>query len=434
LCLTGLDVVTNQPEALPASHAHTARWPSARALTIWVCLAIGVVIGAISFAGRMVDAPEMPVARVARKDVSDWIATNGKVEPTEPHVIVARLDSFVREVSVAEGTLAAPDQLLLTLDSTELRAQLAHAREEQLAAQEQMRIAIAGGNAEELARLEGDMHRTDAELVKLGRDRESLQRLVEKQAATPDELAQAALALERAQAERQFLVRKRGDLQQRAGFDARRTGLLAERARQTILSLEEQLRSTQVAAPVAGTVYSLPVRVGQHVRIGDSLAEVADLRHLRVRAFIDEPELGSVGVGQAVLITWDALAGRSWAGRIVQVPKTVVPRGGRSVGEVLCSVDNDDMTLLPNINVDVRVRKQVRPHALTVPRAAVKVAGEDRYVFLVKDHRLQRQLVTVGIASTSEYEVLKGLSEGDLVALAGETEPRDGMTVRSIAR
>jgi hypothetical protein len=110
--------------------------------------------------------------------------------------------------------LASPGQLLLTLDAAEIRAQLAHTREEQLAAQEHRRIAIAGGNAEELARLEGDLHRTDAELVKLGRDRDSQRRPVEKQAATPDELAQVALALERATAERQFFVRKCGDLQQ----------------------------------------------------------------------------------------------------------------------------------------------------------------------------------------------------------------------------
>jgi RND family efflux transporter MFP subunit len=295
-------------------------------------------------------------------------------------------------------------------------------------------MALAGGDAGELARLEGDLNRTDAELVKLGRDRDALQRLVEKQAATPDELSQVTLSLERAKAERQFLIRKHDGLRQRASVDARRADLLAERARQTILSLEEQLRSTQVAAPVAGTIYSLPVRVGQRVQIGDSVAEVADLTHVRVRAFIDEPELGSVGVGQAVLITWDALAGRSWAGHTMQVPKSVVPRGGRSVGEVLCSVDNDDMKLLPNINVDVRVRTQVRASAVTVPRSAVRVAGERRYVFLVKDHRIERQPITVGIAGTSEYEVLQGLSEGDLVALPGEVEPRDGMAVRSAVR
>ena len=75
---------------------------------------------------------------------------------------------------------------------------------------------------------------------------------------------------------------------------------------------------------MAGTLYSLPVKVGQHVRTGDSLAEVADLTLVRVRAFIDEPELGSVEPGQAVVVTWDALAGRSWSARTLTVPRAAV--------------------------------------------------------------------------------------------------------------
>jgi HlyD family secretion protein len=328
----------------------------------------------------------------------------------------------------------AAGQPVLTLDATELRAQLARAREEELAAEERMRIANAGGNAEEQARLESDVRRTDAERLKLGRDRDALQRLVGRQAATLEDLAEASMAFERADAERQFLERKRDDLQQRARVDARRASLVAEQSRQTMRLLEDQLQSTAVAAPVAGTVYSVAVKVGQHVRIGDVLAEVADLHQVRVRAFIDEPELGSVGVGQEVLITWDALPGRSWAGRTERVPKAVVPRAGRSVAEVLCAVGNDDVRLLPNINVDVRLRQQSRSHVVAVPRAAVRAAGEERYVFLVRDRRLERRPIAVGIAGTSEYEVLEGLSEGDFVALPGDMALRDGMRVGSVIR
>jgi multidrug efflux pump subunit AcrA (membrane-fusion protein) len=181
-------------------------------------------------------------------------------------------------------------------------------------------------------------------------------------------------------------------------------------------------------------VYRLPVRPGEHVRLGDTLAELADLGRVRVRAFIDEPELGSILSGQDVLIAWDALPGRSWTGRTMQVPASVVQRGGRSVGEVLCSVDNRDMKLLPNVNVDVRVRTSNRPMALTVPRAAVRGSDRTRYVFVVRDSRLHQQPVSLGISSTSDYEVLNGLSESDRVALGVDTEARDGMVVRSTAR
>jgi len=393
-----------------------------------------VVAVGFAFSANSAGAPEVTVAAVVRKDLSTWISSNGRVEPIDPQLAVGRMDTFVRSVFVTEGAAVVLGQPLIALDDTDLRAQLARAREEYVAAQEQVRATNSDSGARELDRIEADLQRMDAELTKLRTDRSSLQRLVDRQAATRDELAQATVALDQAEAEREFLTRRRADLRQRAGAETQRAGFKAEQARQTILTLEEQLRSTQVVAAASATVYRLPVKRGGYVHTGDTLAELADLGRVRVRAFIDEPELGSILSGEEVLITWDALPGRSWEGRITQVPASVVPRGGRSVGEVLCSVDNRDRKLLPNINVDVRVRTSSRPRALAVPRSAVRGSDRTRYVFVVRDSRLRQQPVNLGISSTSDYEVLEGLAEGERVALGAGAEARDGMVVRSIAR
>lgn len=405
-----------------------------RNVMLWLGAGIAVAATAVSFGARSDDARDVPVAVVARKDVSAWISSNGKVEPSDPQVVVARFDTLIRDVFVTEGAAVSVGQRLLTLDATELHAALARTREEYLGAQEQMQSAKDGGRESELARAEGDLARTDARLTKLRSDRDVLQRLADNRAVTRDELAEATVALQQAESERVFLARREASARQHATSDAERAVFLAERARQTILALEDQLRSADVVATRAGTVYHLPARAGQYVRIGDTLAEIADLHAVRVRAFIDEPELGSIGAGQDVVIARDALTGRSWTGRTEQMPTSVVPRGGRSVGEVLCSVDNADMKLLPNVNVDVRVRTAVRSHALTVPRSAVHAAGDTRYVFVVRDGRLRQQPISVGVASASEYEVIRGLSEGDVVALGNEPDRHDGLVVRSAGR
>jgi HlyD family secretion protein len=405
-----------------------------RARMLWIGAGLTLIGAVVSFATSSGNAPAVAVTAVTRKDLNTGISSDGKVEPIDPQVAVARTDTFVRDVFVTEGTAVAAGQRLLALNDADLRAQLARTREEYVAAQLQVRAMNTAGGAQELARIEADLQRTSVEWSKLRRDRDSMQRLVDRQAATGDELAQATVALEQADAERVFLERRRAALQQRADSEVERAGLMAERARQTIRLLEEQLRSTEVVAVAAGVVYRLPARLGQHVQVGDTLAELADLRRVRIRAFIDEPELGSIEAGQPVLIAWDALTGRSWDGRTTQVPKSVVLRGGRSVGEVLCSVDNPDVKLLPNVNVDVRVRTGSRPRALVVPRSAVRASGRTRYVFVVSDGRLHRQSLTLGISSASEYEVLDGLSEGDIVALGGDTDARDGMPVRGTAR
>src|SRR5260370_38519080 len=108
---------------------------------------------------------------------------------------------------------------------------------------------------------------------------------------------------------------------------------------------------------------------------GDLLGELADLRQGRMRAFIDEPELGQIAVNQSVEIQWDAQAGRVWNGRTEVLPKQVVTRGTRSVGELICSVTNDRQDLLPNTTVDIRIPVSERPSGRVIPGQAVSSAG-----------------------------------------------------------
>jgi len=172
------------------------------------------------------------------------------------------------------------------------------------------------------------------------------------------------------------------------------------------------------------------------VKVGDLLAEMADLHKVRVRAFIDEPELGALETNQPVKITWDALPSKTWTGKTETVPKQVVPHQNRSVGELLCAVNNDNLELLPNINVNVRINSRERIGVLSVPRGAVEADGGRRYVFVVRKSQLgvgkstlEKREIHVGIADATNYEVVSGLQEGELVALPGDVDLRDGMTV-----
>ena len=201
-------------------------------------------------------------------------------------------------------------------------------------------------------------------------------------------------------------------------------------AQSQIQSLAEKVRSATIVADGDGTLYSLPVHPGDYVKVGDVLAVMADLHHVRVRAFVDEPDLGELAPNQEVEVTWDAKPGLMWAGHTEQIPKQVVPRGERSVGEVLCTVDNAKLDLLPNVNVDVRILVRKRNNVLVVPRAAVLEDKGQFYVYLLNDGTIKRRQITLGIASASKYEVLNGLAINERVAVPGDEPLRDGMSVR----
>jgi HlyD family secretion protein len=406
---------------------------SRKRVVLWVAGILAIVVLLVALAERE-PPPNVQVAQAHRENLSASISSNGKVEPVTPYVLRAKFNTFVKRVAMVEGQKVSRGQLLVELDAEEARAALARAREELLRTEEDLRAARSGGKTEEVAQLESDLRKAEAELTRLRTEREALERLLAKQAATRDELDLNKLALERAEAQWKLLQQKKDDLVRRTRVDLERASLAVERARNEVSQYAEHVQSASVVAPVDGTAYAVPVRAGDFVRVGDLLAEVADLRRVRVRAFVDEPDIGWLEAGQKVEITWDAMPGRVWNGDAEHIPQAVVARGTRSVGEVLCSVENEKLELLPNINVNVQIRVRERTNALVVPRAAVRVDGAKRVVFVVDGSALRRREVRVGIAGATDYEILEGLAEGDRVALPGEVELRDGLTVAPVER
>ena len=398
-------------------------------IMIVAAVLVAVVVVARVFSRQ---APLVPVVDVTREDLNVSITSNGKVEPIDATVAHAEFPTFVEKVMAIEGQAVRRGQTILTLDAADIRSQLAQARASLLSAQNDLRNARAGGPPEEVAKLRGDLQAAKVQVENLERNEKALEDLVASKAATPDELAQTQANLAKERANLEALEAKKKDLDQRASETVESATLRVNQFQESVDALAEKVRSATVVAPTDGTLYSLPVRAGDNLKVGDTLAEMADLRHIRVRAFVDEPDLGLLEPKQAVEITWDAKPGRMWTGETEEAPKQVVPHGMRSVGEVLCSVDNSKIELLPNTNVQVKILVRERRGALVVPRAAVHEGDKGQhYVWVFDGERVQRRDISIGVASASKYEVLSGLAPDDRIAEPADEELKNGMEIRA---
>lgn len=369
------------------------------------------------------------VADVVRQNLSTVVSTNGKVEPMSPVSFRATFPTFVDQVTAVEGQQVKKGQKIFTLDDKAMSADLAQARANLAEQEDALRVAKAGGRADQVAKTAADLKKAQASLDQIRRENESLTKLVAQKAATPQELEQNQLQLTQAEADVQSLQKVKATQVQQAQLDTDRIAILAGSAQTQVRDLEAKIASASGTAPIDGTLYSLPIRKGDFVKEGDLLAEVADLHHVRVRAFIDEPELGQIESGQPVEILWEAHPERAWTGRTEMVPKQVVTRGTRNVGELLCSVSNADLELIPNTTVDVRIHISERPNVLVVPRGAVYIEGDTRFVFRVEAGRLHRRYIKVGIANPTMIEVLSGLNQGDTVALPGDVSLKENLKI-----
>jgi HlyD family secretion protein len=384
----------------------------------WWLTALAVLIAVIllaAFVSRRDDSVLVRTAVVVQGNIRSLVSTNGKIEPVNNFEAHAPISTSVRRVLVKEGDSVKKGQLLVVLDDADARAQAARAETQLRTAQSDLSASKLGGNREEVLSLE-------AQLVKASTDRDSAQRnldamkkLVQRGAASAGEVHEAENAVARADSQLTFLRQKKA--QRYSSGELARVEAQRGEAQATYDAAQDVLAKSNVKAPFNGIVYSLPVKQGGFVAAGDLLLQVADLRKVVVRAFVDEPDVGRLAPGNPIEITWDAVPGRIWRAVVTAIPSTVKLRGSRNVGETTSIVDNQDLKLLPNINVGITIVAAEHDNVLVLPREAVRVDDSKPYVMQVVGHELKRRAVETSLSNLTQVEVTRGLSAKDVVAV-----------------
>jgi HlyD family secretion protein len=340
------------------------------------------------------------------------------VENFEAHAPIA---TTVKRLLVKEGDRVRKGQLVLQLDDADIRSQAARARAQMTTARADQSALTTGGTHEELLTNDALLIKARSERDTAKRNVEAFRRLQQEGAASPGEVKQAEDSLQRAQADVTLLEQKQRDRYSKP--EAAKVQAEGTEAQAAYEAAEAALLKSNVRAPFNGIVYSLPVKEGSFVQTGDLLLQEADLSHVVVRMFVDEPDVGRLVPGQKIEVTWDAVPGRMWSGSVTRVPSTVKLRGARNVGEATCTVDNHDLRLLPNVNVGVTIVTAEHSNVLTLPRDAIRIDDTRPYVFQIVDNKLKRQDVDIALQNLTRVEITGGLSNTAVVAL-GTDDPK----------
>lgn len=400
---------------------------------ILILLVAAVVLGAGAWTVISIrnQPPDVPFARVARENIASSVPTNGKIDPIKWGEARAERPGTVQSILVKRGGQVARGAALVELDSAEARAELTAAQTRVSQARADLDVIESGGRAADLSSIAGELERARLELAAAQKEHASLLRLQSKQAATAYEVSQAKDRIDRAQAQIRSLEQRRVALtspQDRSAAEAR-----LRDAESAVALAEERIRKSVIRAPLAGLIYQFDLKPGAYLMAGDLVASIGQLDRVRVKVFVDEPDLGRVAVGKPVVITWDAVPGRRWTGTVDRTPTQIVALGTRQVGEVLCVIANPGGELLPGTNVNVEILSEQVAGALTVPKEAVRREKGQTGVFVLSANgpgpqRVAWRKITLGVGNTTRTQIA-GLQEGDAVALPSDKPLTDGMAV-----
>jgi HlyD family secretion protein len=389
---------------------------------IWGAALVIVVLAVFAVRSMTRERVTIKTAKVSYQDLSKSFSTNGKVEPVDDYQVHAPSPGQVEEVYVDVGDKVKPGQLLLKMDDKSALSNLAHANSTLQAAQLSASDIQHGGSQDERNTYDADLNRAQLQRQQDESALAALQQLQQKGAAAAGEVAAAQHRLDIDNANihniQQHSTQRYGQ-----GDQARVQAEIAD-ARAAVAAAQGSYDSVNIRSKIAGTVYYLPVSQYDYVGSDNSdLVYVADLTHMRITAYFDEPDIGNLAVGQKVTITWEAAPGRTWHGHITQTPTTVISYLTRFVGECFIDVDDADGDLKPNANVNVTVTTAQHPHVLSIPREALRLDGGQPYVFRIVDNKLVRTPIQTagGIINLTQVEVVGGLSEGYVIALNATT-------------
>ena len=195
------------------------------------------------------------------------------------------------------------------------------------------------------------------------------------------------------------------------------------------------INSSRLTAPFAGTVTEADPMVGDQVSPGTSGFRVDDLSHLLVDVQVSEVDINNVTIGQPAVVTFDAVLGREYHGKVVDVSQV-----GTSVQSVVnfnvtVELTDPDADVKPGMTASVTITIQSLDNVLLVPNRAVHLVNGQRVVYVLRNGVLVQIPITLGASDDTNSEVTSGdLSAGDVLVLNPPTNftPGQGGGPRSI--
>ncbi len=377
--------------------------------SIPVIIFAGIVAAAFAFRNQK---PVVEVATAAKPDAGGpqaLLNASGYITPRRRATIAAKITGRVTGVFFDEGTRVAEGQLLATLDDSDVKRALDSAKADRNSAQ----AAIADYEVQ-LKNAQISLHRAE-QLQKAG--------------------VQTQEALDNATTNADSLKAKIELAKQQVAAAESRIGVA-----------QQAVDNCTIRAPFAGIVVSKDAQVGEMVspisagggftRTG--IATVVDMRSNEIEVDVNESYIARVENGQHVTATLDAYPDKPFPAKV----RTVIPTADRQKATVkvritILNLEKYDF-ILPDMGVKVAFLENERPAAKDkgkekgpqavafIPKGAVRSDSNASFVFLVRDGKVERRAVSLGMDRGTDVAILAGVSPGDSLVVKGPESLHDG--------
>lgn len=374
----------------------------------WIMIILLVLL--VSFAiYRWWQGPLLPSYEVVSSPLIQTVVASGRVEKVSRTQIGSEITGVVLERLVQEGDRVSRGDVLLVLKSDEISAQVRQAEAElkELATTRRPQAEVDLANAKvqlEQAQREA-VRRRNTELGILSAEEREKSIEAEKLARNNLESARlkvASLAPDKVE---------------------------ETKLRERLAALQAQLAKTKIRAEVSGIILTRNVEPGDLVQPSQTLFTIALDGATEIRVPFDERNLPLLALQQKAAVITDAYPNQPFPAHINFIAPSIDAQRGTI--DVRLTVDPVPDFLRQDMTVSVNVETNKRERTLVIPNDALSsISGNKAMVILVRDRKIQRHPITLGLRGLVMSEVVAGLKEGDHVLTDAESVLKDGTRVR----
>lgn len=354
--------------------------------------------------------PRVDVVRVSAAPVQQQVVATGRVATVSRVQVGSEVSGVVLERRVNEGDRVQPGEVLAVLRAEDLEANLRQAQAVLDTLQQSRR-----------PQAQATLDQAEAQLAQA--EREALRRgeLASRQLVAREDYEQA----------RQAVVSARANAQQaRLALAALAGGPEQAQAVANVAAARAALDKASVRATVAGTVLTRDVEPGDLVQPGSVLLSIASDGATELRVPVDEKNLQVLQLGQPAQAVADAFPDRPFPATVSYIAPSV--DSSRGSIEIRLTVDPVPQFLRQDLTVSVNVLTGQKPQALVVPNDALHPGTDgSMQLWLVRDGRLARVPVELGLRGTQASEVVAGVAAGETVVVGEVAGLQPGQRVRS---
>jgi HlyD family secretion protein len=376
-------------------------------------------------AGWLLRAPTVPAVVVQTAPLVRTLLFSARVATSSRVDVGSTLTGRVQQVAVTDGASVRRGDVLVRLESDELRAALEQAR----ASERQAAARLAGLRSSGRSAAQAGVAQADSVLQAAQAELQRTQDLVARGFLSEARLDEARRAVAVAQAQQAGAVAQRSANDEQ-GTDVAQAQAQLALARSAVAAAQARLEQAVLTAPADARVLLRSVEPGQIVQPGRALLSLALSGPVQIVGQVDERYLGQLQIGQVANVLADAFPQQRFTARVLSIAPVVdAQRGAVEVKLELPQAPpaflREDMTL------SVEVETGRRERALVVPMDALDGHRDENAVSarVARDGRVELRTLRLGLRTLEAAEVLEGLAAGDVVLLGPAPEP--GRRVRA---